>query len=94
MEYVRFFKEDESSPWERLIAGIIYCAVQDYAKCYCDMRNFRSGKRHEEAVCELYLIERFFESQWCDLLTNGNGEKILRLTKKAAKGGIDCCKLR
>lgn len=88
-------KETERTAWERLIAGIIYCAVLDYIENYRRSLQFEpNSANRNKAVCEMYLIERFFLSRWCSVLTGDNGEKILRLTKNAAKSGIDCCKLR
>lgn len=94
-DIIDFEKETERTAWERLIAGIIYCAVLDYLENYRrSLRSKPNSRQRNKAVCEMYLIERFFLSRWCATLTGDNGEKILRLTKKAAKSGIDCCKLR
>lgn len=87
-DIIDFDRETERTAWERLIAGIVYCAVLDYIENYLRSLRFKpnSAKRNE-AYCEMYLIEKFFLSRWCALLTNDNGERILELTKKYCEGG-------
>ncbi len=73
----------EITPYERLAAAIVKQAVEDYHSAQERMGQARRGGAvYERERCEMYLLEKWFYSDWCGALTFGNGEKVLRCAKK------------
>ena len=71
-----------------LAAAIVRQAVQDYNDAYFRMMETRpNSAARNKATCELYLIERFFFSRWCNVLTFDHGEAVLAMAKRRCKGG-------
>lgn len=71
-----------------LAAAIVHQAVEDYIGTYFRMMETRPNSvARNKATCELYLIERFFFSCWCNVLTFDHGEAVLAMAKRRCKGG-------
>ena len=69
-----------------LAAAIVRQAVSDYSDAYYEMISTRAySEVYNRAVCDLYLIEEFFLSSWCGVLTFGNGERVLAAVKRKCK---------
>ena len=66
-----------------LSAAIIRQAASDYHAIQQRIAEVRrGGAAWERERCELYLLEQWFESDYCGALTFGQNEKILRSVKK------------
>ena len=62
-----------------LIAAIIEQAITDYKKAYKALHNPKANEAAKtRAEWKIDECEQFFRSDWCDLLTGGNGERILK----------------
>ena len=73
----------EITPYERLAAAIVKQAAEDYHSAQERVRQAkRGGAVYERERCDMYLLEKWFYSDWCGALTFGNGERILRSVKK------------
>lgn len=73
----------EITPYERLAAAIIKQAAEDYHRAQERVSKSKRGcDVYERERCTMYLLEKWFYSDWCGALTFGNGEKILRCVKK------------
>lgn len=62
-------------PYENLANGIILQAVDDYRKA---LKKLEKNNRNREAEAEAESIEKFFRSQWYEMLTNIEGEYLIR----------------
>lgn len=70
-------------PYEMLAAAIVRQAIADYHETYQEMMIYkRGGSAWERERCKLYIIEQWFSSDWCNALTFGQGEVILRMVKR------------
>ena len=71
------------TPYERLAAAIVRQAVLDFYETKAYMSELkRGGSAWEKQRCNLYLIEKWFLSDWCCALTYGQNEELLRRVKK------------
>ena len=59
---------EDMTPYENLANAIILKAVKDYRQSKCE--------------CTTEEIERFFRSGWFRVLTNINGEQLIRDLRK------------
>ncbi len=62
-------------PEQRLANAIIVQAADDYRTC---IRNLRINPRHKESRTMLEDCERFFRSEWYQMLTTVDGEMIMQ----------------
>ena len=65
--------------YEQLANAIIEQAADDYRKA---ARKIRRYTDHEPARAELRELERFFHSEWFCVLTETDGDYILRRLQK------------
>ena len=71
-----------------LAAAIVHQAVEDYIDAYFRMMDTRpNSAARSKAMCELYIIERFFLSAWCGALTFDHGDAVLAMAKRQCRGG-------
>jgi len=74
---------ENCTPYELLAAAIVQQAVADYHAKRSEIDVYRRGTPNwERARCELYIIESWFFSEWCDALTYGQGAEIVRQIKR------------
>lgn len=71
------------SPWQKLANAIVEQAVKDYRTAQSRIKaNPQSADR---AKADVKQLERFFRSQWFEVLTDVDGRAVLaRLRKEAA----------
>ena len=70
-------------PYERLAAAIVKQAIQDYVELRYKQDELRFGSiPWERARCNTYLLEKWFLSDWCGMLTYGHGEILLDKIKR------------
>ena len=71
------------SPWQKLANAIVEQAVKDYRMEQARVKANPQNSDHAKA--ELRKLERFFRSDWFEVLTDVDGRLILsRLKKEAA----------
>lgn len=71
---------------ELLIAAIIEQAIKDYKKSYKALHNPKLNEAAKTRTkWRLKECENFFHSDWCDLLTGGNGEEILKRVQEECR---------
>lgn len=69
-----------------LIAGILEQAIYDYKKAYKALHNPKLNEAAKtRSKWKFEECERFFRSDWCDLLSGGNGEVILKRVQKECR---------
>lgn len=65
----------EYDPYKNLAAAIVEKAVIDYKKA---LRRYRKYPNNEFTLSEIAELERFFRSSWCRMLTDIEGEVIIK----------------
>lgn len=71
------------SPWQKLANAIVEQAVKDYRMEQARVKANPQNSDHAKA--EVRKLERFFRSDWFEVLTDVDGRLILsRLKKEAA----------
>ena len=71
------------SPWQKLANAIVEQAVKDYRMEQARVKANPQNSDHAKA--EVRKLERFFRSDWFEVLTDVDGQLILsRLKKEAA----------
>ena len=61
--------------WEELASAIVMMAVRDYRSARRRVRRSADAKKPQETIRE---CEWFFRSSWFELLTDLNGEELLK----------------
>lgn len=69
------------NPYERLANGIVLQAVSDYRAA---LKKIKRNPKNREAVDEALQIEKFFRSQWYQVLTSVNGEYLINKIRAEA----------
>ena len=62
-------------PYERLANAIILQAVADYRVA---LKKIKAHPKNREAISEALEIEKFFRSGWYSILTDVDGEYLIR----------------
>lgn len=64
-----------NDPYEKLANAIVIQAAKDY---HTARRKLKRNLRNQDAAAEVDSIERFFRSQWYTVLTEVDGELLIR----------------
>ena len=76
-------KRLSENPYEALANAIILQAVNDYRAA---LKKVKKNPSNREALDEALQIERFFKSQWYQVLTSVDGEYLIdRLRKEVSE---------
>ena len=67
-----------TDPYGELANAIIIQAVDDYKTALKDYKKAKSDKDRDNIKYRLRPIESFFKSDWYSLLTNVDGEMIIK----------------
>lgn len=62
-------------PYERLATAIVLQAVSDYRVA---LKKIKAHPKNREAISEALEIEKFFRSGWYSILTDVDGEYLIR----------------
>ena len=62
-------------PYERLANAIVLQAVSDYRVA---LKKIKAHPKNREAISEALEIEKFFRSGWYSILTDVDGEYLIR----------------
>ena len=62
-------------PYERLANAIVLQAVADYRVA---LKKIKAHPKNREAISEALEIEKFFRSGWYSMLTDVDGEYLIR----------------
>ena len=62
-------------PYERLANAIVLQAVSDYRVA---LKKIKAHPKNREAISEALEIEKFFQSGWYSILTDVDGEYLIR----------------
>ena len=62
-------------PYERLANAIVLQAVSDYRVA---LKKLKAHPKNREAISEALEIEKFFRSSWYSILTDVDGEYLIR----------------
>lgn len=62
-------------PYERLANAIVLQAVSDYRVA---LKKIKAHPKNREAISEALEIEKFFRSGWYSILTDADGEYLIR----------------
>ena len=62
-------------PYERLANAIVLQAVADYRVA---LKKIKAHPKNREAISEALEIEKFFHSGWYSILTDVDGEYLIR----------------
>ncbi|MBQ6025961.1 MAG: hypothetical protein IJL20_10175 [Lachnospiraceae bacterium] len=62
-------------PYERLANAIVLQAVSDYRTA---LKKIKAHPKNREAISEALEIENFFRSGWYSILTDVDGEYLIR----------------
>ena len=62
-------------PYERLANAIVLQAVSDYRVA---LKKLKAHPKNREAISEALEIEKFFRSGWYSILTDVDGEYLIR----------------
>ena len=66
-------------PWQDLANAVIVQAAKDYRT---SLRRLRRKPKSRTALDEIADLEEFFRSDWYRILTNVDGELLMRLIKE------------
>ncbi len=72
-------KTAAGDPWQNLANAIIISAVKDYRKA---LRRQRKNPASRTAAEEIREIKRFFHSEWYGMLTDVDGNFLIRKCKE------------
>lgn len=76
-------KRLSENPYEALANAIVFQAVNDYRAA---LKKVKKNPNNRTALDEALQIERFFRSQWYQVLTSVDGEYLInRLRKEASE---------
>lgn len=79
----------DRNPWEQLADAIVLRACDDYRVAVLDARrrpkDKRQQKRKEVAAFEMEKLEHFFRSDWFSLLSDLDGDYLIKEIRKQAK---------
>ncbi|MCD8300715.1 MAG: hypothetical protein LUC41_06050 [Clostridiales bacterium] len=75
-------KADRYNPVEGLCNAIIIRAADDYRKA---LRDLKANPRNQAAIQMRDEVERFMRSKWYAVLTDVDGEFLLRKLKEEVK---------
>jgi hypothetical protein len=62
-------------PYERLANAVVLQAVSDYRVA---LKKIKAHPKNREAISEALEIEKFFRSGWYSILTDVDGEYLIR----------------
>ena len=68
-------KNPAEDPYERLANAIVLQAVADYRVA---LKKIKAHPKNREAISEALEIEKFFRSGWYSILTDVDGEYLIR----------------
>ena len=63
------------NPYERLANAIVLQAVADYRAA---LKKVKHNPGNQDAIHEALQLEKFFRSQWYEMLTKVDGEYLIR----------------
>ena len=72
-------KKLSENPYEALANAIILQAVNDYRAA---LKKVKKNPNNREALDEALQIERFFKSQWHQVLTSVDGEYLINRLRR------------
>lgn len=67
------------NPYEKLANAIILQAVSDYRRA---LRKVKKNPNNRDAIDGALQIERFFQSEWYQVLTSVDGEYLIEKLRK------------
>ena len=71
------------NPYEKLANAIILQAVSDYRAA---LKKVKKNPKNHDAIDEALQIEKFFRSEWYQVLTSVDGEYLIdRLRKEVSE---------
>ena len=71
------------NPYEKLANAIILQAVSDYRAA---LKKVKKNPKNRDAIDEALQIEKFFRSEWYQVLTSVDGEYLIdRLRKEVSE---------
>ena len=71
------------NPYEKLANAIILQAVSDYRAA---LKKVKKNPKNRDAIDEALQIEKFFQSEWYQVLTSVDGEYLIdRLRKEVSE---------
>ena len=72
-------KKLSENPYEALANAIVLQAVNDYR---ATLKKVKKNPNNREALDEALQIERFFKSQWYQVLTSVDGEYLINRLRR------------
>lgn len=72
-------KKLSENPYEALANAIVLQAVNDYRAA---LKKVKKNPNNREALDEALQIERFFKSQWYQVLTSVDGEYLINRLRR------------
>lgn len=72
-------KKLSENPYEALANAIVLQAVNDYRAA---LKKVKKNPNNREALDEALQIERFFRSQWYQVLTSVDGEYLINRLRR------------
>ena len=72
-------KKLAENPYEALANAIVLQAVNDYRAA---LKKVKKNPNNREALDEALQIERFFKSQWYQVLTSVDGEYLINRLRR------------
>ena len=73
-------------PELNLAFAIVKLAIEDYKEALEEKLNARTIKDRMAAKAKIEKLEKFFLSDWGQLLTDNHGEDIIRIIRKQVLG--------
>lgn len=71
------------NPYEKLTNAIVLQAVSDYRAA---LKNVKKNPKNRDAINGALQIEKFFQSEWYQVLTSVDGEYLIdRLRKEVSE---------
>lgn len=71
------------NPYEKLANAIVLQAVSDYRAA---LKKVKKNPKNRDAIDEVLQIEKFFRSEWYQVLTSVDGEYLIdRLRKEVVE---------
>ena len=68
--------KDKYEPFINLANAIVVQAAKDYGRA---LRRLKRNPKNIDAQIDKYALEKFFHSEWYELLTDVNAEYVLKM---------------
>lgn len=84
MKAMRQMYTNEPEAWKRFASAIVVRAAEDYVLA---LQSVKKCRQNQGAISEALALERFFRGPWFEMLSDMDGDYLIRrMREKVAQG--------